>query len=517
MSFTNTVNLDGPSADAAKSRSLTLATIWPRPDFRGLALAGSVDVNVSILYMVIYENLRQSPVLPRDGDQGLEKGFWVLHFRRGVLFFKAAWEDRSYTTLSSLAEAFRRFVSDGTVTELERSFASTAVKRGRVVPSTTPTDLPIYLQMRQASLASMGWPADMDIPDDAKVGVLKVADGMLVAGYEPGYYPGLAVRFSRRVVPLKHDPYATRRAAVRAAIEEQKDLNRRNLVRGGTPTLEFKRVGFDWRGGANVSESALQGMFDFKGLEFGKSITTSEQQTFIEALYDASFDLCSVLGTTYWAASCFGRLGVAFGSQGRGAATGAAHFDADTWLMHLTKTRGGGALCHEYGHAFDAMLLDALFDKSKLPAGVLYLSDLMAMKHDPTGTYTTRSALAPLIKKAQDAVILEPIDDLFENIFSRRREDSFFTRSEDIDLKQGAIYWSMPRELFARAFETFALDRLSAAGTFNDFLVRHVDEYRRDGEALRASVFPQGYQRRELARQFEAMADQLKYLDLQPI
>ncbi|WP_440986207.1 LPD1 domain-containing protein (plasmid) [Xanthomonas sontii] len=464
--------------------------------------------------MVLYENIRRVPVGARADERGLDDAFWTSNYTRGVQFLRTCWEDRSFTTLPALAEAFRHHMSEGAESALERSYATAALAKGRVVPSAMPTDLPPYLEMRRASLSAMGWPDNMDIPDDARVGVFKVAERDFVNGYEPGYYPGLAVHGSNRVVPLKHEPFVTRRAAVRAAVEEQKEFNLRSLVRGGTPTLQYRRVGFDWRAGESVSEAVLQSMFDFKCLEFGKTISASEQQTFIEALCDASFDLCSVLGASYWAASCFGRLGIAFGSQGRGAATGAAHFDAETWVMHLTKTRGGGALCHEYGHAFDAMLLELFFDKAKLPAGMLYLSDLMAMMHDTTGTYTMRDALLPLLKQQQASKILEPIDDLFENIFSRRREDSFFTRSEMVDLKQGVVYWAMPRELFARAFETFALDRLSAAGTTNDFLVRHVDEYIRDGEPLRASVFPQGYQRQELARQFDALNEQLNYLEL---
>ncbi|QRD62657.1 hypothetical protein H8Z72_22715 (plasmid) [Xanthomonas citri pv. citri] len=516
MPNTNFANLDAPPLDAAASKPLTLASIWPRPNFRASALLEAADVGASILYMMVYDNLRRTPVPGKAGDGALDADFWAVQFVRGIRFFKDAWEARAYTKASALAAAFRRHMGEGVTSALEQRFATTAVAKGRVIPLATPTELPAHLEMRQASLAAMGWPSDMDIPDDAKVGVFKVAEDAPVGSYAPGYYPGMAVPGSRRVVPLMHEPFATRRAAIRAAIDEQKALNQRELVRGGTPTLEYRRLGYDWRAGASVSEAALLAMFDFGGLEFGKTITASEQQAFVEALYDASLDLCSVLGATYWAASCFGRMSIAFGSQGRGASGGAAHFDAETWLMHLTKTRGGGALCHEYGHALDAMLLDALFDKAKIPPGMLYLSDLMATHYEPTGTYTMHGALVPLLKQVKAAKILEPLDDLFENIFARRREDSFFTRSEAIDLQQGAVYWSMPRELFARAFETFALDRLQAAGTYNDFLVRHVDEYKRDGETLRMSVFPQGYQRQELARQFEIVADQLKYLELRP-
>lgn len=501
-----------PHAPATTAKAVSLATVWPRPKFREAAMLGRDAVAQSILYMVVYDNLRRSPVHWREGDRGLTIDFWAEQYVRGVGFIRTAWETRSPHTLASLAQAFSRYMRDGLRSEVERSFATSAVSKGRVVPDSMPTDLPPHLLMRKSSLAAMGWPADMDIPDDAKVGVVKV-DGA-IRGYERGYYPSLAVLGSNRVVPLRQEPFASRSGAIGAAIKEQKDLNQRNLVRGGTPTLVYRREGYDWRGGADVSEAVLVSMFDFKGLEFGKSITPAEQQSFVNALYDACMDLCSVMESSPHAASCFGRLGIAFGSQGRGAATGAATFDAETWQMHLTKSRGGGALCHEYGHTLDALLFDVLIDGDKVPPNAQYISDIMALHHDDSGTYTLTSAVLPLLKSSRNLRTLQLLDDLYENLFSRRREDSFFTRSEEMDYRQSCIYWSTPRELFARAFETYALDRLTTAGMYNDFLVRHVDNYRRESEGFADSIFPQGYQRLEFAQQFAKLHSELKLVDL---
>lgn len=498
------------------SKPLTLASIWPRPNFRQAALDG-VPVDVSILYMVVYDNLRRTAVDWAAGQPAMSITFWQEQYRRGIEFFKLAWQNRTYTTMGALSRGFIRYMHAG-LSSNESRYSTAAVAKGRVMPDGTPTDLPRYLQMRRRSLGAMGWPADMGIPDDAKVGVVKVNPGSGPRGYEAGFYPSLALLGTNRLVPLRHTPYASKRAAIRSAISEQKELNERNLVRGGTPTLEYHRVGVDWRQGGEVSDAVLLSIFGFKGLEFGKTITPSEKTGFVYALFDACMDLCNVLEASSPAASCFGRLGIAFGSQGRGASTGAATFDADSWQMHLTRTRGGGALCHEFGHALDAMMFDALVDRQKAPDGAQYISDIIAMHYDESGRYGIVTGVLPMMKSPMlTKGLLQRLEDLFENLFSRLRSDSLFNRSEEMDNKQGrGIYWSSPRELFARAFETFALDKLKSIGIFNDFLVRHVDSFKREGVGYECSIFPQGFQRIELAQQFAKLNDELRDVDLHP-
>src|SRR5690606_35945318 len=178
------------------------------------------------------------------------------------------------------------------------------------------------------------------------------------------------------------------------------------------------------------------------------------------------------------------------------------------------KTRGGGALCHEFAHAFDAKLLDALMDRSKLPEGFQFLSDLMASYHDASGLYSMSQSLLPMLRSPYYQRPLQLIDDIFENIFSRRREDSYFSRSDAIDNNEGVVYLSQPRELFARAFETFALDKLKAKGFHNDFLVKHVDEYKTESSDHSGSIFPQGFQRRELSQLFSRLMSELRDVDL---
>lgn len=492
---------------------IVLGDLWPRPDFRLAALEGEVKPSVALLYMSVYDNLRRAPVTRPETDE-LTKGFWSRMYRSGVGFMRRAWETRQFHTADRLTRAFRASQESLATTEAERRFATAATAKGRLSPNASPTDFPANLRMRMMSLQAMGWPEDMEIPDDAKVGVLHVTAEKPVSGFSPGYYPALAVAGSGRVVPIRHDPYTSKAAAVRDATEELKTRLESALTKGGSPVLEYERVGPDWRGGQDVSEGHLLTVFNFKGLQFGSALTLGERQAFLNGLYDSAMDLCTLLQAPPLAASCVGRLGIGFASQGRGSATGAAHFDREQWLMHLTKTRGGGAFCHEFGHALDAMLLDALFDPALLPAETYFLSDLMASYYDETGCYTMSSGVTSMLKPGRHPVTVMGMDALFESLFSRKRKDSFFSRSDERDGNAGNHYWATPRELFARAFETFALDRMLAEDVQNEFLIRHVDGYIRDRDSHTDSIYPQGYQRQELASLFSAMLKQLTYLEL---
>lgn len=501
-------------ATTRRTASVTLASVWSRPDFRAAAISGQVPITASILYMVIYDNLRSSAPSQEPSELSLPPEFWTSQYVRGISFIRSAWECRQIQSLESLELALSRFMDGGCFSDQERRYATAAIAKGRIQAGISPLVLPPHLVMRLSSIEAMGWPTDMEIPDSAKVGVVKVDASNPKPGFKNGYYPVLASYGSNRLIPLKGAPSTTHKAAARDAVQEQYNLNYRNQARAGSPTLEFTRLGEDWRKGVPVSVAVLAAVFSFKGLEFGRSVLVHEQQSFMDALFDASMDLCSIIEMPLKAASCYGRLGIAFGSQGRGASTGSAHFDAETWQMHLTKTRGGGALCHEFGHAFDAMLLDALFDRSKLPEGFQFLSDVMASYHDPAGIYAMSDSLVPLLLSPYYKRALLVMDDICENIFSRRREDSYFSRSDAIDHNEGVVYLSQPRELFARAFETFALDKLKAQGFHNEFLVKHVDDFRSESSDNSSSIFPQGFQRRELSQLFSRLLVELRDVDL---
>ena len=113
---------------------------------------------------------------------------------------------------------------------------------------------------------------------------------------------------------------------------------------------EATRVGPARRTG-DVTEEALRETFGFTGVNFGTWANQAERQAFVNAAYDSFMDLAEILGVPPLALSLNGTLGIAYGAQGGGKAS--AHFVPGYNEINLTKTKGAGALAHEWGHALD--------------------------------------------------------------------------------------------------------------------------------------------------------------------
>ena len=115
------------------------------------------------------------------------------------------------------------------------------------------------------------------------------------------------------------------------------------------------RVGKDWAGGKDVTPQMFLDDFGFRGVEFGNWVSQGgslkERQGMLNAAYDALMDLSEITGVPPRALSLNGALGLGFGSRGSGKAS--AHYEPGKVVINLTKTRGAGALAHEWFHALD--------------------------------------------------------------------------------------------------------------------------------------------------------------------
>jgi hypothetical protein len=103
--------------------------------------------------------------------------------------------------------------------------------------------------------------------------------------------------------------------------------------------------------GEDITPERLQYHFGFRGVNFGNWTNQAERQASLNAAYDAFSDLADILGIPPQAVSLNGLLGVAFGAQGSGPY--GAHFVPGVNEINFTKTRGAGALAHEWAHALD--------------------------------------------------------------------------------------------------------------------------------------------------------------------
>lgn len=109
----------------------------------------------------------------------------------------------------------------------------------------------------------------------------------------------------------------------------------------------------------NVSEADLIELVPFRGIQYGNWATQAERQEMLNLAYDAMNDLALALGVSpqYLALPVIGSsasqcLGLALGARGRGG-NAAAHYEPSAHVINLTKTKGGGALAHEWMHAYD--------------------------------------------------------------------------------------------------------------------------------------------------------------------
>lgn len=103
--------------------------------------------------------------------------------------------------------------------------------------------------------------------------------------------------------------------------------------------------------GQNVNPEALIEVFGFRGINFGNWTKQQERQDFVNLAYDSLYDLAELLNLPPKALSLGGKLGLAFGAQGRSKADG--HFIPEYNEINLTRKTGAGALAHEWWHALD--------------------------------------------------------------------------------------------------------------------------------------------------------------------
>ncbi len=148
--------------------------------------------------------------------------------------------------------------------------------------------------------------------------------------------------------------FDTKDQAIEAAREKVKRTQGAGQDIRGTNIEESERTGPARRqDGEDITSQRLMDTFGFRGVNFGREgwIKQAERQAYLNQAYDGLLDLAEILGVPPKAMSLDGKLGIAFGAQGKGKF--AAHFVPGVNEINLTKTRGAGTLAHEWGHALD--------------------------------------------------------------------------------------------------------------------------------------------------------------------
>lgn len=201
----------------------------------------------------------------------------------------------------------------------------------------------------------------------------------------------------------------------------------------------YYRNGLCHRDGADVSFQDIVKIFGFRTVTIGKWVTASEQQIAANLFFDALCDLMDILQVPEKVISLNNSLSLAFGSGGRKHSS--AHYESNRKLLALAKNAGGGALAHEWFHAFDHFICSKLFADTQPHqfASECWLAD----------------------KKIKPHPINQKLSDCFESIFldhTKTQPNNYVERSVQADKILKSLYYALPQELGARAFEASIQD-----------------------------------------------------------
>lgn len=237
----------------------------------------------------------------------------------------------------------------------------------------------------------------------------------------------------------------------------------------------YYRNGSEHRAGADVSFGDIVKVFGFSSVDVGRWVTKEEQQIAANLIFDALCDLMEILQVPESVISLKGSLSLAFGTGGRKHSC--AHYESSRKRLALAKNAGGGALAHEWFHAFDHFICNKLFADTKPAdfASQVWLDDYAMQAH-------------PLNTK---------LNVCFESIFlgeNKSQANQYILTSAKVDKTLQVYYYARPEELAARAFEAI----IEEQPIRNAFLVQgtHV------GPEVMLGIYPKDCHRQTLGQNF---------------
>ena len=209
-----------------------------------------------------------------------------------------------------------------------------------------------------------------------------------------------------------------------------------------------ERIGLVLRS-SDVTREMFEEVFEPRGVQFGNYVTGAERQQALNQTYDALMDLSALLDVRPKQLFFSGQLGLAFGARGSGGRL--AHFEPrPANVINLTRTKGAGALAHEWFHALD---------------------------HEIGHRVSGGHAVGMLSEQARagqisNRVLAKPLKAAAEVLRQCTAADAPMTRRGVLlDGFRGKPYWSLAREVAARTFESAVLYALGDQRQRNPFLV----------------------------------------------
>lgn len=321
----------------------------------------------------------------------------------------------------------------------------------------------------------------------------------------------------------------------------------------------------------------LKDVYGIKGVEYGNWMSQDASQHHTQACGEALADLAMVLGIAPQEVSLNGRLSLAFGARGKGKAK--AHYEPMKKAINLTKMAGGGSLAHEFGHAMDNIVamvstggkthqMAMMTDKEGVPPGQELTAEVVdafkgvyAAMHEgdfqlykSVGFFPDSGSawISSKQKSLLEASGGDPQKALEAYIASQSFNQKYHPNTFKKNVKMAAQayanitgkpvewktpdgsptshfaatgnamggYWARPAELFARAFESFVMDKMQAAKMKNTYLASGVAKENAEayGKLLqvlepiggKTSVYPLGDEREKINAAFEKLVDAMR-------
>jgi hypothetical protein len=162
------------------------------------------------------------------------------------------------------------------------------------------------------------------------------------------------------------------------------------------------------KGGTAIPKEAsgerMAKTFGFSNLDHGNWMTDADREHHLHHAEGAFHDLADVLGITPDTVSLKGRLAVHFGARGSGGkGAGAAHYEAGSKVMNITKFAGAGSVAHEWGHFLDNVMADVHLEDTGSAAGQFITEKYGQVAHRNSDDPKARR-LASAVKKVLSVI-----------------------------------------------------------------------------------------------------------------
>ena len=336
---------------------------------------------------------------------------------------------------------------------------------------------------------------------------------------------------------------------------------------------ELKRENLPQRIDRDVTSEDFVRDLGFRGVEFGNWSAQDERQRILNMAYDGLMDLAEIMGVPPKAMSLNGTLGMAFGARGGGRfaahyepgklvinmtkirgggsmahewAHAMDHYfgELDKDDAYTTQARGASGwysedqyngvprkrmervgnewknvekmrldnLRPEMAAAFDEVMR-ALFSKQITKAEMVRSHELDLERTEALARNETQADLKAMYQNmAQNKrqALNELRGDPEGTMYAGRGRSDYASQAQKLSGKSENGYWTRPTEMFARAFESWVFDRVTAMGARSDYLVHGVEEDRFAGGAYKGNPYPTGEERARINAAFDKLAQTIQ-------